>query len=224
MRKRQHHVRRRRRTAPDRFGVGPGGLVEVAHLPVDVAELGPHRDHVRALGDDEHVALPDATQSEAFAAQRGDEHARAAVRFDTPRRPGVVEQRMLARPHEHAEALTDVEGRDPCFARRRCRRRGHESRRHQGEPCRAPRNAARRKQPRRASERRNHCPERRHVLLPQRPGQRGAPLEELEQPLHEPGAEMQQRVHRHDGGDERERRDHHRDERNRHGIGERSGD
>ena len=63
--------------------------------------------------------------------------------------------------------------------------RDAEGRSHQCEAARAPGNAPRREQPCGARQRRQHGPQRRHVLLPERARQRGAPLQELKQPLHE---------------------------------------
>ena len=114
----------------------------------------------------------------------------AAVGVGAERRPGVVEQRAARGAHHHRQPLADVERGDPGRARPRApAARQQKAGSHQRKTARAPGHAARREQPCDAGERSEHAPERRHVLLPQRARQRRAPLEELQQPLDQPGGE-----------------------------------
>ena len=89
-------------------------------------------------------------------------------------------------------------------------------------PVYAPGHASRREQPEHARQREQHAPERRHVLLPDRGRQRSAPFEELQQPLHQPGGQLERRIPGQDRRRKRERRDDRRHRGNRHRVGERS--
>src|SRR5207248_11806992 len=140
------------------------------------------------VAEDDEIEAPDAR-----AAQRRHDDARAAVRFGSEGGPRVVEERVPGRAHGYGQPLADIESRDPRLAGPRPREREAERRRHQRKPARAPGHAARRERPRRAGERGEHRPYRRHVLLPERARERGTPFEEDEQPLYEERAEPEQR-------------------------------
>jgi len=164
------------------------------------------------------VAMAQHDRIEPFAEgpQQGHEHSLAGIALRAVARPGVVEQAVRGRPHQHGIALPDVGRQKLKLAQGRARRLPEQGRQHQRKPQRThrPRQAhGEQNAPRHAG---NRHPQRGRRHRQGGEWQAGEPLQEHGQDLHAPRGDILQRMQ--DDAEHCQGRHNQRDPRDRDRI------